>query len=70
MTLTTVHIIYKQYLHCVYCSGARAPAPQHSPVARPRTAPHRSPTRPHYKEEVSIVYCIYNIYHSIYNVYN
>ena len=60
--LCNIFTISAQYLRCVGCSGARAPAPQHSPVARPRTAPHRSPTRPHYKEEVSIIYSIYNVY--------
>ena len=33
-------------------SGAALPARDQGVIERPRTAPHRSPTRPHYKEEV------------------
>ena len=53
------YLIISYFIKCLNISGARiAPRDQEaelsqSPPARPRTAPHRSPTRPNYREEVS-----------------
>ena len=53
------NLILIYLIKCLNISGARiAPRDKEaelsqSPPARPRTAPHRSPTRPNYREEVS-----------------